>query len=119
MATLDALCALAERSLALDWCAPTFAIEPCIEITAGRHPVVQSRLMETTGAGFIANDTFLSPRQRMQIITGPNMGGKSTYMRQVALIVLLAGMGSYVPASSARSIALTGPIDAADMEKPR
>ena len=108
LATLDAVCALAERSLALDWCAPVFAVEPCIEIEAGRHPVVQSRLMETTGAGFIANDTRLSPKQRMQIITGPNMGGKSTYMRQVALIVLLAGMGSYVPASSAR----IGPIDA-------
>ena len=108
LATLDALCALAERSLTLDWCAPVFAVEPSIGIEAGRHPVVQSRLMETTGAGFIANDTFLSPRQRMQIITGPNMGGKSTYMRQVALIVLLAGMGSYVPASSAR----IGPIDA-------
>ena len=108
LATLDAVCAMAERSLALDWCAPVFAVEPCIEIEAGRHPVVQSRLMETTGAGFIANDTRLSPKQRMQIITGPNMGGKSTYMRQVALIVLLAGMGSYVPASSAR----IGPIDA-------
>ena len=108
MATLDALCALAERSLALDWCAPTFAIEPCIEITAGRHPVVQSRLMETTGASFIANDTLLNPKQRMQIITGPNMGGKSTYMRQVALIVLLASMGSHVPAAACR----LGPIDA-------
>ncbi|MDO4796175.1 MAG: DNA mismatch repair protein MutS, partial [Brachymonas sp.] len=80
----------------------------CIHITAGRHPVVQARLMETTGSSFIANDTQLSARQRMQIITGPNMGGKSTYMRQVALIVLLASMGSYVPASAAR----IGPIDA-------
>ncbi len=64
--------------------------------------------METTGAAFIANNTQLSPKQRMQIITGPNMGGKSTYMRQVALIVLLASMGSYVPADAAR----IGPIDA-------
>lgn len=109
LACLDALCALAERSLALDWCAPVFAKEPCIDITAGRHPVVQARLMETTGSAFIANDTALgSPRGRMQIITGPNMGGKSTYMRQVAIITLLASMGSYVPASACR----IGPIDA-------
>jgi len=115
LATLDVLCALAERSLTLDWCAPQFASEPCIDITAGRHPVVQARLAETSGqAGpsgsraFIANDTRLGLKQRMQIITGPNMGGKSTYMRQVALIVLLAAMGSYVPAASCR----LGPIDA-------
>ena len=108
LATLDAVCALAERSLTLDWCAPAFCKEACIDITAGRHPVVQTRLMETSGASFIANNTQLSARQRMQIITGPNMGGKSTYMRQVALIVLLASMGSYVPASAAR----IGPIDA-------
>ncbi len=108
LARLDVVCALAERSLTLDWAAPTFAVEPCIEIRAGRHPVVQARLMETTGASFIANDTLLTPKQRMHIITGPNMGGKSTYMRQVALIVLLASIGSYVPASSAR----IGPIDA-------
>lgn len=108
MATLDVLCALAERSLTLGWCAPTFAVEPCIEITAGRHPVVEARLRETTGSAFMANDTVLHPRQRMQVITGPNMGGKSTYMRQVALIVLLAGMGSHVPAQAAR----IGPIDA-------
>ena len=65
LATLDALCALAERSLTLDWCAPEFVKEPCIEISAGRHPVVQERLMETTGAAFIANNTQLSSKQRM------------------------------------------------------
>jgi DNA mismatch repair protein MutS len=108
LAALDALCALAERSLTLTWCAPTFTPEPCIAIQAGRHPVVEARLAENSGGGFIANDTQLGPRQRMQIITGPNMGGKSTYMRQVALIVLLASMGSYVPAASCR----LGPIDA-------
>ncbi len=115
LATLDALCALAERSLTLDWCAPQFVREPCIDITAGRHPVVQMRLNETRGLGglassgnFIANDTRLGAKQRMQIITGPNMGGKSTYMRQIAVIVLLASMGSYVPASACR----LGPIDA-------
>jgi DNA mismatch repair protein MutS len=108
LATLDALCALAERSLTLGWCRPQFIKEPGIEISQGRHPVVESRLAETTGGQFIPNDTRLGPRQRMQVITGPNMGGKSTYMRQVALISLLAAMGSYVPAQACR----VGPMDA-------
>ncbi len=108
LATLDVLCALTERSLTLDWCAPQFVKEPCIEITAGRHPVVQARLAELSSGAFIANDTRMGPKARMQIITGPNMGGKSTYMRQIAVIVLLASMGSYVPASACR----LGPIDA-------
>ena len=108
VAALDALCALAERSLALDWAAPVFVKQPCIVIERGRHPVVEARLAETHGGAFIANDCQLGPRHRMQIVTGPNMGGKSTYMRQVALIVLLASVGSYVPAASCR----LGPIDA-------
>jgi DNA mismatch repair protein MutS len=115
LAALDALCALTERALTLDWCAPHFVEQPCIDITQGRHPVVQARLAELSGqAGpsgsrnFIANDTRLGPKQRMQMITGPNMGGKSTYMRQVALIVLLASIGSHVPATACT----LGPIDA-------
>ena len=115
IARLDALCALAERSITLHWCAPTFVNTPCIDITQGRHPVVEARLAATHGRThdgsaktFIANDTHLGPNQRMQVITGPNMGGKSTYMRQVALIVLLASMGSHVPASACT----LGPIDA-------
>jgi DNA mismatch repair protein MutS len=108
LAALDALCALTERALTLDWCAPRFVEQPCIDITQGRHPVVQARLAELSSGNFIANDTHLGPKQRMQVITGPNMGGKSTYMRQVALIVLLASMGSYVPASACT----LGPIDA-------
>ena len=108
LAALDALCALAERSLTLGWCEPQFVVEPCIDITQGRHPVVQARLAELSSGNFIANDTRLGPKQRLQIITGPNMGGKSTYMRQVALIVLLASIGSYVPAQACR----LGPIDA-------
>jgi DNA mismatch repair protein MutS len=108
LASLDALCALAERSLTLNWCAPVFVKEPCIDIAQGRHPVVEARLAETGGGAFIANDCSLTGKSRMQVITGPNMGGKSTYMRQVALIVLLASVGSYVPASSCR----LGPIDA-------
>ena len=115
-ASLDVLCALAERSLTLDWCRPQFMREPGIEITQGRHPVVENRLAETAALGaasrsssaFIPNDTRLGPRQRMQIITGPNMGGKSTYMRQVALICLLASVGSFVPAQACR----LGPLDA-------
>jgi DNA mismatch repair protein MutS len=108
LACLDALCALAERSLTLDWCRPQFMKEPGIEIDKGRHPVVEARLAETSGGAFIPNDTRLGPKQRMQVITGPNMGGKSTYMRQVAIICLLASMGSYVPAASCR----LGPMDA-------
>ena len=108
LATLDALCALTERALTLDWCAPQFVKEPCLDIIQGRHPVVQARLAELSSGAFIANDTHLSAKQRMQIITGPNMGGKSTYMRQIAVIVLLASMGSYVPAQACR----LGPIDA-------
>ncbi|MEJ5991159.1 DNA mismatch repair protein MutS [Ramlibacter sp. PS3R-8] len=108
LAALDALCALAERSLTLGWCRPQFMREPGIEIDKGRHPVVESRLAETTGGAFIPNDTRLGPKQRMQVITGPNMGGKSTYMRQVALICLLASLGSFVPAQACR----LGPMDA-------
>jgi DNA mismatch repair protein MutS len=108
LATLDALAALAERAATLNWCRPQFVNHPCIAIEAGRHPVVEARLLETGGAAFIPNDCRLDARTRMLVITGPNMGGKSTFMRQVALIVLLAAMGSYVPAQACR----LGPIDA-------
>ena len=108
MAGIDVLCTFSERASTLGWCAPSFTREPGIDIRAGRHPVVEARLAELSGSSFIANDTVMGPRQRLQIITGPNMGGKSTYMRQVALIVLLASIGSHVPASQCR----LGPIDA-------
>jgi DNA mismatch repair protein MutS len=108
LAALDALCALTERALTLDWCAPQFVEQPCIDISQGRHPVVQARLAELHSGNFIANDTRLGAKQRMQMITGPNMGGKSTYMRQVALIALLASIGSHVPASACT----LGPLDA-------
>jgi DNA mismatch repair protein MutS len=107
LATLDALAALAECARRADWCRPTFAREPCIEIERGRHPVVEARLQER-GQSFMPNDCRLDAKRRMLVITGPNMGGKSTFMRQVALIVLLASIGSYVPASACR----LGPIDA-------
>ena len=102
MAEIDALAAFAERARALDWNLPEFVDEPLIEIAGGRHPVVE-RQVET----FIANDARLSSARQMLLVTGPNMGGKSTYMRQVALIALLAHCGSYVPAQSAR----LGPLD--------
>ncbi|HRP27307.1 MAG TPA: DNA mismatch repair protein MutS, partial [Burkholderiaceae bacterium] len=108
LAALDALAALAERAATLGWCRPDFVAMPCIEIEAGRHPVVEARLRETGGGAFIANDCRLDATRRMLIITGPNMGGKSTFMRQVALIALLASMGSYVPARGCR----LGPLDA-------
>jgi DNA mismatch repair protein MutS len=108
LATLDAVTALAERATTLDWARPQFVREPCLTIEAGRHPVVEARLAETGGGAFIANDCRLDAGRRMLVITGPNMGGKSTYMRQVALTVLLASIGSFVPARACR----LGPIDA-------
>ena len=108
LAGLDALAALAERAAALSWCRPEFVPYPCIAIEAGRHPVVEARLAETGAGNFIANHCRLDARTRMLVITGPNMGGKSTFMRQIALIVLLASVGSFVPAQACR----LGPIDA-------
>ncbi len=108
LAALDALAALAERATTLAWCRPEFLPYPCIDIQAGRHPVVEARLAETGGGAFIANHCRLGAKTRMLVVTGPNMGGKSTFMRQVALIVLLASIGSYVPAEACR----LGPIDA-------
>ncbi len=99
---LDMLATFAERAAALDWNAPEFCDDHSIEIDAGRHPVVQAQV-DT----YIPNDVRLSPARQMLLITGPNMGGKSTYMRQVAMIVLLAHCGSFVPAARAR----IGPVD--------
>jgi DNA mismatch repair protein MutS len=108
LAGLDALSALAERAVGGQWTRPQFVREPCIDIAGGRHPVVEARLLETGTGPFIANDCRLDATRRMLVITGPNMGGKSTYMRQVALIAVLAAMGSFVPAAACR----LGPIDA-------
>jgi len=108
LSSLDVLAALAERAGTLQWCRPEFVSQPCIEIEAGRHPVVEMRLQETGAGEFMANDCRLDARTKLLMITGPNMGGKSTFMRQVALVALLAAMGSYVPASSCR----LGPMDA-------
>jgi len=103
LAELDLLSSFAERAAALDYCRPEFAEEPLIDIKGGRHAVVERQVER-----FIANDACLSATRQMLIVTGPNMGGKSTFMRQVALIALLAHCGSYVPAQSVR----LGPIDA-------
>ena len=108
LGALDALCALTERATSLHWCRPQFVREPCIDISAGRHPVVEARLLETGAGNFMANDCRLDSQRRMLVITGPNMGGKSTFMRQVAITVLLAAMGSFVPARACR----LGPVDA-------
>ncbi|MFC4762788.1 DNA mismatch repair protein MutS [Dyella koreensis] len=103
MAELDVLTTLAERAVALDWSEPVLSDEAGIAIERGRHPVVEKVRAEP----FEPNDVKLDDARRMLVITGPNMGGKSTYMRQNALIVLLAHIGSYVPASRA----VIGPID--------
>ncbi|WPK52294.1 DNA mismatch repair protein MutS [Vibrio fluvialis] len=97
LSQIDVLQNLAERAESLDYCRPTLSDEPGIRIQAGRHPVVEQVMDEP----FIANPIELNPQRKMLIITGPNMGGKSTYMRQTALIALLAHIGSYVPAEAA------------------
>lgn len=102
LAQVDVLVALASHALRHDWRAPRLVDAPCLTIVEGRHPVVENQIER-----FIANDCRLSNDRRLLLITGPNMGGKSTFMRQVALITLLAYVGSYVPAAEAT----IGPID--------
>jgi DNA mismatch repair protein MutS len=102
VAELDALIAFARIAVNSGYTRPSFTEEEIIEIDAGRHAVVERQIDE-----FIPNDTRLGSRRRLLLITGPNMGGKSTYMRQVALIVLLAHVGSFVPAARA----CIGPVD--------
>ena len=101
LARIDVSAALAERAAESNWCRPSFVGHPCLEIQGGRHPVVESALAKS-GDRFIANDCKLSPEKRLWLVSGPNMGGKSTFLRQNALIVLLAQAGSYVPATVAR-----------------
>jgi len=103
LAEADLTCAFAGHAAQSGYCAPEFTDEQLIEIEAGRHPVVERQVEH-----FIANGARLSGARQMLIVTGPNMGGKSTYMRQVALIALLAHCGSFVPAKRAR----LGPLDA-------
>ena len=103
LSELDSIAALAERACTLEWTRPQLVEESCLLIEGGRHPIVQ----RFSSAPFVPNDLRLESGRRMLIVTGPNMGGKSTYMRQAALIVLLACMGSYVPADRAT----LGPLD--------
>jgi DNA mismatch repair protein MutS len=102
LAQVDVLSTFSSIALKKSYVRPQFTDDIGIEIEGGRHPVVEAQI-----ESFIANDCRLSPIRRLLLITGPNMGGKSTYMRQVALIVLLAHIGSFVPARAAR----IGPID--------
>lgn len=103
LAALDVICNFAERAKRLNLNAPRLDDNPGLEIREGRHPVVE----QVSDTPFVANDVRLDEQRRILIITGPNMGGKSTFMRQTALIVLLAYAGSFVPAAEAR----IGPID--------
>ena len=102
IAALDVIASLTEHAASADWTRPEMSEATGIEITAGRHPVVEDAIERYT-----PNDCTLVPGRRLLVITGPNMGGKSTYMRSVALIVLLAYIGSFVPAQAAR----IGPVD--------
>jgi DNA mismatch repair protein MutS len=101
IARIDVAGSHAERGAEGGWTLPKLTDQPCLEIDAGRHPVVESALRDT-GERFIANDLSLGPSDRLWLITGPNMGGKSTFLRQTALIALLAQAGSFVPAARAK-----------------
>ncbi len=101
IARLDVSAALAERAAQGGWVRPVFTDEPCLEIIGGRHPVVESALAKA-GERFVSNDCSLGAGNRLWLVSGPNMGGKSTFLRQNALIVLLAQAGGFVPATSAR-----------------
>jgi DNA mismatch repair protein MutS len=102
LAQADVLATLTERAHALSWSRPTLTDAPGIELTRARHPVVEQQVEQ-----FVANDCVLQDARKLLLITGPNMGGKSTFMRQTALVVLLAYVGAFVPAEAAT----IGPID--------
>jgi DNA mismatch repair protein MutS len=101
LARLDVAAALAERAAEGGWSRPRFAPHACFEVEAGRHPVVEEAV-RAAGGRFVANDCGLAEDNRLWLVTGPNMGGKSTFLRQNALIAVLAQAGSYVPAAKAR-----------------
>lgn len=101
LARIDVAAGQAECAAEGGWCRPQIVAEPAIEISGGRHPVVEAALA-SRGERFVANDCSLSDKDRLWLVGGPNMGGKSTFLRQNALIVLLAQAGGFVPASSAR-----------------
>jgi DNA mismatch repair protein MutS len=100
LARLDVAAALAERAAEGGWTRPALVDRSCMEISEGRHPVVESAVA-ATGGRFVANDCQLGPHDRLWLVTGPNMGGKSTFLRQNAAILILAQAGGFVPAASA------------------
>mgnify|MGYP001170182030 CR=1 FL=1 len=100
LARFDVASALAERAVEGGWCRPVLVADARFDVTGGRHPVVEAALA-MSGTRFVANDVMLRPESRLWLVTGPNMGGKSTFLRQNALIAVLAQAGSYVPAQSA------------------
>jgi len=101
LARLDVAAALAERAIEGGWCRPHLEEQPCFDVEGGRHPVVEEAL-KASGARFVANDCRLDEAERLWLVTGPNMGGKSTFLRQNALIAILTQAGSFVPAARAR-----------------
>jgi DNA mismatch repair protein MutS len=101
LARLDVAAALADHAMSHNWCRPDLADEPCLDVSGGRHPVVEAALAKS-GERFVPNDVALSPGDRLWLVTGPNMGGKSTFLRQNALIVVLAQAGAFVPAAAAK-----------------
>jgi len=101
IARIDVAASHAARAAEGGWCLPHLVKQPCLELESSRHPVVEEALRQD-GERFVANDCALGPNDRLWLITGPNMGGKSTFLRQSALAVLLAQAGSYVPAARAK-----------------
>ncbi|MBK6802716.1 MAG: DNA mismatch repair protein MutS [Novosphingobium sp.] len=101
LARIDVAAGQAERAAEGGWCRPEIAADPVLEIEQGRHPVVEAALA-ARGERFVANDCHLAPQDRLWLVGGPNMGGKSTFLRQNALIILLAQAGGFVPAGRAR-----------------
>jgi DNA mismatch repair protein MutS len=101
IARIDVAASHAHRAAEGGWCLPALTEQPCLEIEGGRHPVVEAALRDS-GERFIANDLAIGPNDRLWLITGPNMGGKSTFLRQAALIAVLAQAGSFVPATRAK-----------------
>ena len=108
LARLDVAAALADRAIEGGWCRPSFAPDARFDVTGGRHPVVEAAVAKE-GARFVANDLALAPQSRLWLVTGPNMGGKSTFLRQNALIAVLAQSGSFVPATAA-TLGLVDPL---------
>ena len=101
LARIDVAAALADHAMSHNWCRPDLAETPCLDVVGGRHPVVEAALAKA-GERFVPNDLSLSETDRLWLVTGPNMGGKSTFLRQNALIVVLAQAGGFVPAASAK-----------------